>query len=71
MAVTRGKKRWIATDSGAVEVDGETRIFVKDKTLVRDDDPMLKQIPHCFEPLDGPDAEVEQATAAPGERRRR
>lgn len=68
--MTRSDQVYVATESGSCEVKGETYIFVKNITRVRDGHPLLKNVGDYFKPVD--DAvhyEVEQATKAPGEKR--
>lgn len=72
MATTRAKTGtiYIATESGACEINGETQIFVKQRTRVREGHPLLKAVPDYFRPIDEMvDYDVETATAAPGERK--
>jgi hypothetical protein len=58
---------FIATTSGALKVAGRAETFVRGKTIVHCDSPLYRAYPHLFKPIDRPS--VEQATAAPGERR--
>lgn len=61
---------FVATDSFAAEVDGEVIVAHKGQTRVRAGHPLLVGREHLFEPIDAHvQYEVEQATAAPGERR--
>jgi hypothetical protein len=63
---------YIATQSGASDVDGETYVFTKGSTRVRAGHPLLRAVPDYFEPVDDHiHYDVEQATRAPGEKRRR
>lgn len=54
---------YIAIESFSCEVAGEQRQIHRGRTKVRGDDAVFKMNPQYFEPL------IEQATAAPGERR--
>jgi len=66
-------KYYIATTSGSASIDGKEYDFNMGITRVAADHPLVKACPLYFEPIDDgsravvPD--VEQATAAPGERR--
>ena len=63
---------YIATESGSAEVDGETYIFTRGQTRVREGHPLLDAVRDYFEPVgDHIHYDVEQATAAPGEKRKR
>lgn len=63
---------YVAIESGAASVDGQEMIFVKGVTRVRAGHPLLRACPSLFKPADAhPSYDVEQATAAPGERRAR
>lgn len=67
---TGGGAVYIATDSGSAEIKGETLVFSKGATLVREGHPLLKACPDFFElASDHVHYDVEQATAAPGEKR--
>jgi hypothetical protein len=59
---------FIATDSASVEHDGERVVIHRGVTRVRAGHQLLKDYPDLFEPLDV-HFDVEQATAAPGEKR--
>jgi hypothetical protein len=60
----------VATDTGAIDVDGVPYFVYRNRTRVRADHPMVKNAPGLFKPVDADyDDVVEQATAAPGERR--
>ena len=62
----------VAKDSFAAHVDGETLVVRKGVTRVRKGHPLLKGREELFEPIDRKvDYDVEQATAAPGEKRGR
>jgi hypothetical protein len=62
---------YIATETGVTAaIDGVEYTFQKGVTRVREGHPLLRACPNCF----APDAEsvtydVEQATAAPGQKR--
>ena len=64
---------FVATDSGAAEITvgktTQTVLFVKDKTRVREGDPLLAAVGHAFAPMDDDYPDDEQATDAPGEGR--
>jgi hypothetical protein len=63
---------FVATTSGASEnkKTGESAVFVKGITRVREGHWLLKQVPYAFEPADEHvHYDIEQATAAPGEKR--
>ena len=59
---------YVAKTSGAIKVKGQLYRFAAGVTRVRVDHPLRKAHPHLFEPM-ALDLEIEQATAAPGERR--
>lgn len=62
-------KLYVATET--FSVDGY-RTITKDVTRVREGHPLLDQFPHLFREADAHyEWEVEQATAAPGEKRGR
>ncbi len=72
MAPTRANKGdvYVANESGSAEVDGETLTFTKGVTRVRVGHPLLKGREHLFDPIEMTvHYDVEQATAAPGEKR--
>ena len=58
---------FIATTSGVLKVKGRNEMFVRGKTIVHRESPLYRAAPHYFKAIDRPS--VEQATAAPGERR--
>jgi hypothetical protein len=61
---------YVAIDSGSCEIKGENFSFTKGTTLVRDGHALLKAVPEAFELVsDHVHYDVEQATAAPGEKR--
>lgn len=63
---------YVAVESGSAEIDGQTYTFTKDVTLVRAGHPLLKGRSHLFKKVEqSVHYEVEQATAAPGEKRSR
>lgn len=65
-----GGRVYIATTSGTADVDGENYPFTKNVTRVSEGHPLLKQCPDFFELAENHiHYEVEQATAAPGEKR--
>jgi hypothetical protein len=61
----------VANVTATLKHDGRRFYLVRGKTLVRADDPIVKGHESMFEPLrvDYLGAPVEQATAAPGEKR--
>lgn len=67
MAKTEGRI-FIATDSFVTSLDGVDVTVSKGFTRVREGHPLLRGREHLFEPLTV-HYEVEQATAAPGEKR--
>jgi hypothetical protein len=61
---------YVARESGSAEVDGQVLTFVRGITRVRAGHSLLKGREHLFEPIDDSvHYDVEQATAAPGEKR--
>jgi hypothetical protein len=66
--MARSNRMYVAIETFACRVGDEDRLVVKDKTRVREDDPVLKGNEEHFRELDDY-PEVEAATAAPGERR--
>lgn len=65
-----GGKVYVARDSGVSEVDGEIYVFTRGVTRVREGHALLKGREGLFEPVDeSVHYDIEQATAAPGERR--
>ena len=65
-----GDTVYIATESGAAEVDGQPFTFVRGVTRVRAGHPVLRQLGAFFRPVEeAVHYDVEQATAAPGEKR--
>jgi hypothetical protein len=61
---------YVAIDSGSCEIKGENYSFTKGTTLVREGHALLKECPDYFQPAsDHVHYDVEQATAAPGEKR--
>jgi hypothetical protein len=59
----------IATDTGVVEIDGVPYSFTRGVTRLRADHPIVKAAAHVFKPIDSSYPEIEQMTAAPGEKR--
>lgn len=55
----------IALESGYLGLDGETVLVRKGDVFLKDD-PLVKKFPHLFGPQG---VRIEQATAAPGEKR--
>ena len=65
-----GSAIYVAKESFACDVDGENYQFHKGRTRVRASHPAVKANPDYFEPVElEVHYDVEQATAAPGERR--
>jgi hypothetical protein len=61
---------YVATESFVALIDGENYVVRKGKTRVRAGHPLLQGREMWFSPADlNVDYEVEQATAAPGEKR--
>lgn len=58
---------YVAITSGVLKVDGKRETFIKGKTIVHRDSALFRKHPDYFRPVERP--AVEQATAAPGERR--
>lgn len=58
----------VATDTGSVFVDGETKDFKRGVTRARRGSPIVKAIPGLWKPIEA-HYDIERATAAPGERR--
>lgn len=65
----KGDRIYIATESFATEIDGQPVSVVAGMTRVREGHPLLAGREHLFQPLEI-HFEVEQATAAPGEKRK-
>lgn len=61
---------YVATDTFATEINGVPQVIHEGITRVRAGHELLKRFPDWFAPVDtGVDYDVEQATAAPGEKR--
>lgn len=61
---------YVARESFFCDVGGEPTPVHAGRTRVREGHELLRRYPHAFEPADtGLAFEVEQATAAPGEKR--
>lgn len=61
---------FVATESGSCDIGGQIHVFVRNVTRVRAGHPLLRAVPDYFRPLDELiHYDVEQATAAPGEKR--
>jgi hypothetical protein len=63
---------YVATQSAMLVVDGKRHFIHKDRTRVREGHPLLTRNPGMFKILDvdyDVEPAVEQATAAPGEKR--
>lgn len=65
---TSGRTVYVPTDSFVAELDGVEVTFREGETTVDEDHPILAKYPHLFKPQPVRYT-VEQATAAPGERR--
>lgn len=59
----------VAKTSFSTEVNGHPEAVVQGKSLLREDDPIVKQNPEYFESAERAVQEVEEATAAPAEKR--
>ena len=59
---------YVARSTGIIRVKGELYTYIAGRTRLRAGHPLLKALPDKFEPL-SLDYDLEQATAAPGERR--
>jgi hypothetical protein len=59
---------YVAKDSAVLFADGRQYVVHKGRTRVRADHPLLRRNGHLFKPLDV-DFDVEDASAAPGEKR--
>jgi hypothetical protein len=62
------KETVVALASGYYGVNGES-VLVKEGDVYRADDPVVKKFPKAFGPQRTESDRVEQATAAPGEKR--
>jgi hypothetical protein len=63
---------YVATESGSSEVDGQPITFTRGVTRIRAGHPLLKAVPDYWKPVEeNLTYEVEQATKAPGEKRKR
>lgn len=61
---------YVATETFATEINGTPQVIHEGVTRVREGHDLLKRFPDWFAPADtGVDFDVEQATAAPGEKR--
>lgn len=66
----RREQVWVATESAVCLLDGQQEVIHAGVTRVREGHPLLDAYRGYFEPADtGVHYEVEQATAAPGEKR--
>ena len=68
MPRTTEPELYVARSSGVIKVKGETITYLAGRTRVRAGHPLLKARPDAFVPLEA-NYDVEQATAAPGEKR--
>jgi hypothetical protein len=74
MPARKSDEIYVANTSGAVEIDGESLSYTKGQTRIRNSGTgakILKQAASSFDPVDDRVHydDVEQATAAPGEKR--
>jgi hypothetical protein len=69
MAQVVGSGVFVARVDFAYETDGTTDFARAGRTRVREGDPLLARYAEYFEPADAGLPEIEQATAAPGEKR--
>jgi hypothetical protein len=60
---------YVANTSGSAEVKGVSYTFHEGITRFAADHPLIKACPLFFDRADGGTPDVEQATAAPGEKR--
>lgn len=68
MARTKEPEIYVARSSGVIKIAGRTYRYTAGRTRVRAGHELLRALPDKFVPMDV-DYDVEQATAAPGERR--
>lgn len=68
MPKTKEPEIYVARSSGAIKIDGEVYRYTKGQTRIRSGHPLLGALPDRFIPLKL-DYDVEQTTAAPGEKR--
>ncbi len=61
---------FVARETCTTDIDGEVYTVRRGVTRVRGSHPLVKLNPHLFEPVDA-HYDIEQATAAPGEKRGR
>lgn len=65
-------KIYVATESFTANIDDQQYAVHRDRTRIREGHPLLRKHGTFFKPVeDDVTYEVEQATSAPGERRRR
>jgi hypothetical protein len=68
--MAKGTEIYVAIESGVAEIKGQVYPFTKGVTRVRKGHPLLKDHGVFFQPVEEDvHYEVEQATAAPGEKR--
>lgn len=67
----RGKTRkmMVAKETGVIQVNGTPYTIHAGMTRVSDDNPLVAAAPHLWEPARSHYPELEQMTAAPGEKR--
>lgn len=63
----REPEYFIAISSGSLRVDGKIETFVRGRTVVHRSAALYRAHPDMFRPIEHPT--IEQATAAPGEKR--
>ena len=68
MPRTKQPETYIATSSGVLKINGKIERYTAGQTIVHRSHPLYQAIPERFQPLTALPV-VEQATAAPGERR--
>lgn len=65
----RARKMYVATETLACEIDGVLHWIRAGETRVAADHELRTAYPHAFKEGEAETPEVEQATAAPGEKR--
>jgi hypothetical protein len=70
-ATKKAAEVYVATETGSVDIKGQNYVFYRDVTRVAADHPLIKACPDFFAPAEDRlhYGGVEQATAAPGEKR--
>jgi len=68
--MSKSERVYVANESFACQIDGKDYQIAKGITRVREGHPLLQANPQYFRPMeDNVHYDVEQATAAPGEKR--